>query len=170
MQQMPSAMGPEPSKPRAGRLLHPHRWLQGRHRAGEDGSAFSFGIRLLATVALTFALVGITGFVLVERNLAQRQIADFAAAQRADAKAFEREGTRATSTADGIGDIDRLLEGVSQRPGTREAFLIDKQHVIRAADNRALVGTTDADPRIDAALGTWDVVCRTRGRPHQGSS
>jgi hypothetical protein len=103
---------PGPTKSRVGRLLHPRRWFQGHHREADDGSAFAFGIRLLATVALTFALVGITGYVLLERNLAQRQITDYAAAQRADAKAFEREGTPATSTADGIGDIDRLLEGV----------------------------------------------------------
>jgi diguanylate cyclase (GGDEF)-like protein len=169
MQQMPPALAPEPSEPRAGRLLHPPRWLQGRHRAGEDGPAFAFGIRLLATVALTFALVGITGYVLLERNLAQRQITNYAAAQRADAKAFEREGTRATSTEDGIGDINRLLEGVSQRAGTREAFLIDKQHVIRAAGSGALVGTTDADPRIDAAVEHGTSYAGHEGNPIKDS-
>lgn len=100
------------SKSRVGRLPHPRGWFQRRHREADDGSAFAFGVRLLATVAVTFAVVGITGYVLLERNLAQRRITDYAAAQRADAKAFEREGTPATSTADGIGDIDRLLEGV----------------------------------------------------------
>jgi diguanylate cyclase (GGDEF)-like protein len=169
MQQMPPALAPEPSKPPGSRLLHSPRWLQKRHRVDEDGSAFAFGVRLLATVALTFALVGITGYVLVERNLAQRQITDFATAQRADAKAFEREGIRATSTADGIGDINRLLEGVAQRPGTREAFLIDKQHVIRAAGNGALVGTTDADPRIDAALEHGTSYAGHEGNPTKDS-
>jgi GGDEF domain-containing protein len=140
-----------PPKTVAGRVLHPRRWLLGR-RFGEDGSAFAFGMRLLATVALTFTLIGITGYVLLERSLAHRQISDYAAAQRADGRAFEDDSARAVGTADAIGDIDRFLDGVARRPGTREAFLIDQKHVIRAAANGALVGTTDSDTRIDTAL------------------
>jgi|HubBroStandDraft_2_1064218.scaffolds.fasta_scaffold00238_8 diguanylate cyclase (GGDEF)-like protein len=143
---------PQPSMLRSVRKLHPHRWLPGRRRMGEEGSAFAFGMRLLATVALAFALTGITGYVLLERNVAHQLIGDYAEGQRADARAFEREGSRATSTADGIGDIERLLEGVEQRPGTLAVSLIDQQHVIRAAGNRALVGRMEADARIVAAL------------------
>jgi diguanylate cyclase (GGDEF)-like protein len=152
MQETCPDTAPESRKVWSGWLLRPHRLLLERRRETDDGSAFAFGIRLFATVALTFALIGIAGYVLLERNLAQRQITDYAAAQRADAKALEREGARATNTADGIADIDRLLEGVAERPGTREAFLIDKHHVIRAAGDDRVVGTADADPRIDAAL------------------
>jgi diguanylate cyclase (GGDEF)-like protein len=104
------------------------------------------------TVALTLAVVGIAGYFVLERNLANRQIADYAAAQRADGQAFEDVGARATSPSDGVLDIDGLLDGVSRRPGTREAFLINEQHVITAAANEALVGTRDVDPRIAAAL------------------
>ena len=146
------AAASESLKPRAGQLRPPHRWLRDRRREGRDGAAFAFGVRLFATIALTLVLIGVAGYVLLERNLAQRQIADYAAAQRADATAFEGRGARATSTADGIADIARLLEGVQARPGTREALLIDSQHVVRAAGNDALLGTTDADPHIDAAL------------------
>src|SRR5450631_2193162 len=116
MQQIPSAMAPEPSRPRAGRLRDPRRWLQKRHPSGEDGSAYAFGIRLFATVALTFALGGVTSYVLLVRNLAQQQVAQYAAVQRADAKAFEGVGSRATSPTDAMLDINRLLEGTSQRP------------------------------------------------------
>ncbi|HTA12312.1 MAG TPA: bifunctional diguanylate cyclase/phosphodiesterase [Solirubrobacteraceae bacterium] len=104
------------------------------------------------TVVLTFVLVGVASYLALEQDLARRQISDYAASQRADGRAFEREGTRAVGTEDGILDIDRLLEGVGERAGTREAFLIDQRHVIRAASNSALVGTIDSDPRIDAAL------------------
>jgi len=152
MTQMPPRVPPEPSTLRSGRGLNPYRWLLARRHTREDGSAFGFGIRLFATVMLTFVLVGVTSYVLLERNLAHRQISDYAEGQRADAKAFEREGTRASSTADGIGDIERLLEGVEQRPGTLAVLLVDEQHVIRAAGDRSLVGRSYADPRIDAAL------------------
>jgi len=104
------------------------------------------------TVALTFALIGSASYVLLERSLARQEISSYAESQRADAKAFEREGARATSTADEIGNIDRLLEGVEQRPGTLAVLLIDRQHVVRAAGNAAQVGTAAADARIDAAL------------------
>ena len=114
--------------------------------------AFGFGARLVATVVLTFVVVGMTNYVLLERNLAHRQITDYASAQRADGLAFEREGARAVSTSDGMADIDRFLDGVAQRPGALEAFLIDGRHVIRAASNSALVGTHDIDAGLAAAL------------------
>jgi diguanylate cyclase (GGDEF)-like protein len=143
----------EPSMLRSGRVRHPYRWQLAQRHAGEDGSAFPFGVRLFASVVLAFALTGLTSYVLLERNLAHQQVSDYAEGQRADAEAFERESTRATDTADAIGDIERLLEGVEQRPGSLEVLLIDREHVIRAAGDRALVGRTEADARIDAALG-----------------
>jgi diguanylate cyclase (GGDEF)-like protein len=149
---MPPFMRLERSTRESARGLHPYRWLLARRCDGEDGSAFAFGIRLLATVMLTFALTGITSYILLERNMAHQLITDYAEGQRADTRAFELEGTRATSTADGIGDIDRLLEGVEQRPGTLAASLIDQQHIIRAAGNGVLVGRMEVDTRIKAAL------------------
>src|SRR5450755_422552 len=113
MGQIPAAMAPEPLRPRAGRLLHPGRWLQKRRPSGEDSLAYAFSIRLFATVALTFVLVGVTSYVLLVRNLAQQQVAQYAAVQRADAKAFEGVGSRATSPTDAMLDINRLLEGTS---------------------------------------------------------
>src|ERR1700730_1423956 len=136
----------------AGRLLHPSRWLGERHRADEQGSAFAFGIRLLASVVLTFALVGIGTFVLLERNLAQRQIDDYGAAQRADVKAFEAVAARASRPTEALEDIGVILDGVAKRPGTREAVLIDQHHAIVQALKDAQVGTTDSDRGIDAAL------------------
>jgi diguanylate cyclase (GGDEF)-like protein len=41
----------------------------------EDGSALAFAVRLLATVALTFALISVAGYLLLEGALAQRQVA-----------------------------------------------------------------------------------------------
>jgi len=147
-----SGAPPEPATLRSGGGLHPYRWLLARRDASRDGSALTFGIRLVVTVALTFALIGSASYVLLERSLARQEISSYAESQRADAKAFEREGARATSTADEIGNIDRLLEGVEQRPGTLAVLLIDRQHVVRAAGNAAQVGTAAADARIDAAL------------------
>ncbi|MCW3069270.1 MAG: hypothetical protein JWL67_1895, partial [Solirubrobacterales bacterium] len=44
--------------------------MLGRRAARGEGSTFAFGLRLLATVALAFGLVGFTGYVFLERNLA----------------------------------------------------------------------------------------------------
>ncbi|HXN39599.1 MAG TPA: bifunctional diguanylate cyclase/phosphodiesterase [Solirubrobacteraceae bacterium] len=141
-----------------------------RRDASRDGSALTFGIRLVVTVVFTFALIGGTSYVLLERSVAHQEISDYAEGQRADAKAFEREGTRAMSTADGIGDIERLLEGVEQRPGTLEVVLIDEQHVVRAAGNAAQVGTAASDARIDAALEQGSSYAgREGGRGKDGS-
>jgi diguanylate cyclase (GGDEF)-like protein len=152
MQHLRSAMTPEPSRPRLGRVLHPFRRLLAPRTARQESSAFAFGLRLLATVALAFALVGITGYVFLERNLANRQISGYAALLRADAKAFEQEAARAPSPAVALMQIDPLLDAVAHRPGTKEAVLIGAHHVIVQALNDARVGAQDGGPRIEAAL------------------
>src|SRR5580692_8974447 len=100
--------------------LHPRRWLAERRIARENGSAFGFAARLFVAIALTFALIGVVGYVLVDRNLEQRQIKDYAATQRADARGFEDVAARAAGPAETIGEIDRLLDAIARRPGTLE--------------------------------------------------
>jgi diguanylate cyclase (GGDEF)-like protein len=151
--QIPAATALDPSKPRFGRWLRVYRWLQRCHRAATQGSAVAFSGRLLATLLLTWVLVGVTAYVLLERNLAQRQIASYGAVQAADAKAFESLGSHASSTSEGILNVDRLIDGVASRPGALGAILVDQRGVIRAAHNDSLVGTADsANPNIKAAL------------------
>jgi diguanylate cyclase (GGDEF)-like protein len=160
MQHLPTAVGPQASRPGLGRLIRPHRWLPGARAAREDGSGLAFGLRLLATVVLACALVGITGYLFLERNLANRQISGYAAVLRADAKAFEQAGTQAGSPAKALIQIDPLLDAVAHRPGIKDAVLIGPRHVVVKSLNDAQVGTPDAGPRIEAAL--------TRGRSFAG--
>jgi diguanylate cyclase (GGDEF)-like protein len=154
MPEVDSSTVPAPPRFRNGlRLaLEPRRWLAERRIAGESDSAFGFGARLFAAVALTFALIGVIGYVLVDRNLEHRQIERYGAEVQADARGFEEVAARAATEAQASRDIDQLLEAVARRPGTLEALLIDQQHAIRAAGEDRLIGTTEADPRIDAAL------------------
>jgi diguanylate cyclase (GGDEF)-like protein len=133
-------------------VLDPRRWLAKRRIAGESDSAFGFGARMFAAVALTFALIGVVGYVLIDRNLEHRQTENYAAELRADAKGFEVDDLRAVSPAKTIRDIDQLLAAIARRPGTLEAALIDQRHVVRAAGEDRLIGTRYADPRIEAAL------------------
>ncbi len=132
--------------------LDPRRLVRGRLRARENDSAFGFGARLFAAVALTFVLIGVIGYVLVNRSLEHHQIENYAEAQRADARGFEDLAGRAASPAVAIAQIDRLLAASARRPGTLEALLVDQRHVIRAAGEDRLIGTRYADPRIEAAL------------------
>jgi diguanylate cyclase (GGDEF)-like protein len=152
VEQIPCAAAPEASKPGVRQLLNPLRRLRERRHARNDRSAFVFGARLVATVVLTFTLVGTTALVLLDRTLAHRQITNYASLQTADAKGFENEGADTASAVGAIGHIDQLLSVVAQRPGVREASLIDRRWVIRAAGYRALIGTKDVDLQIAAAL------------------
>jgi diguanylate cyclase (GGDEF)-like protein len=151
VQQIPSATAPDPPKLRSGRLLHAYRWLQGR-RAAPDGSSFAFGARLIAAVLVSAALIGITTYVVLERDLASQEITDQAAVQASDSRAFENIASRAKNTTDALHDIDAMLDSIAHRPGTREAILVDSHHVIKEAFNDAVVGTIDAGPRIGGAL------------------
>jgi diguanylate cyclase (GGDEF)-like protein len=142
------------SPPRNGlrRTLDPQRWLAERRVAGENGSAFGFGMRLFVAIALAFALIGVIGYVLVDRNLQRRQIDSYAAIQRADADGFEDEIAGTAGKTDVERQIEAQLRGVQRRPGTLETVLIDQQHIIRASGNGHLNGTRDSDPHINAAL------------------
>ena len=77
------------------RGLHPRRLAHARLRARENGSAFGFGVRLFGAIALTFTLIGVAGYVLIDRSLEHRQIENYAADLRADAQGFEAVGVRA---------------------------------------------------------------------------
>jgi diguanylate cyclase (GGDEF)-like protein len=152
---MPAHSSAQPNDPgRIGarlRALSP-RALIGRWRAPEDGSGLSFGVRLLVAVAATLALIGSAGYLALEHKLAHRQITDRAAAQRADARAFEFEAAHAPSKAAAVAEIDKFIDAVARRPGTREVLLIDPRSVIVASEHVRLVGTSDSDRAINGAL------------------
>jgi diguanylate cyclase (GGDEF)-like protein len=134
-------------------MLDPRRRLAERRIARENDSAFAFGARMFAAVALAFALLGALGYVLVDRNLEHHQIQTYAADQRADARSFEDVAGRAATPAGALLQVDRLLDAIARRPGTLEAVLVDRRHVVVAAGGGSRpIGTTDADPRIEAAL------------------
>jgi diguanylate cyclase (GGDEF)-like protein len=147
-------LGPDTSRLWDGlrRSLDLRRWRMGRRLVGENGTAFGFGTRLFATIALTFALIGVTGYVLIDRKLEHRQIENYAADQRVDAQGFEDQSAHAASRADAIREIDQLLDAIGRHSGTLETLLVDRQHVIRASGEDRLIGTKYADPRINAAL------------------
>jgi len=161
MGELPGPTALQPWTPRRSRLLDPRRWLRKRRRTGEDGSALAFSLRLFATVLLTFALVGIAGYLILEHSLAQRQIANYAASLRADAKSFERQDPEGANTpANAIRGVQRLLDAIAHQPSIREAVLIDSRHVVRAASDDAQIGTVDAAAPVHAAL--------QRGRSYSG--
>ncbi len=153
MRHQPRGIAVDSSSPRVGRLARLLGRLRRRHRAGEEPSAFAFGVRLFAALALTFTAVGITAYVLLERSVAQRQITDYAAAQRADARVFEAVGALSYSTTEAIQEIHAILDSVAKRPGTVKALLIDQHHVIRAEISWEHVGDpTVPEPTLDAAV------------------
>jgi diguanylate cyclase (GGDEF)-like protein len=128
------------------------RLLPERLRPREERSALRFGVRMVLAVAVTFLLIGVSGYLALEHELANRQIADFASSQRADARSFEAYAAHAPSRAVAITNIERLLDAVASRPGTLEATLITRHNVIVASANDATVGTLDSDRPIDATL------------------
>ena len=168
----PERASTDPPRPRGWlrRALAVRGALAARRVARENDSAFAFGARLFAAVALTFVLIGALGYVLVDHNLERRQIQIYAADQRADARGFEDVAGRAPTPAEAIARIDRLLDAIARRPGTLEAVLIDRRHTIVAAGGDRLLGTTYADPRIDAALEHGSSYAGREADPTKGPS
>jgi diguanylate cyclase (GGDEF)-like protein len=151
MQASPAPGALDASKP-SGALRHPHRWLASRRRSDERDASLAFAARLVTTVLLTFALIGVVGYLLEQRSLEQRQIADYAAVQQADAKGLEKVDDNAANRADAIRQIDQFMSIVEQRPGTVSAILVDPRHVVAASGTGALVGSTDHAKQIANTL------------------
>lgn len=129
-----------------------------RLHSGDGGSVFA--LRLLISFTVTLSLVGAAGYLLMNHELRSSVISQHAAAQQADARSFEATGAKVNRRL-AIREIDQLMDAIGRRPGTLETLLIDQQHIVRASPDERLVGTTDRDPQIDAAL--------TRGRSYSGN-
>jgi diguanylate cyclase (GGDEF)-like protein len=151
MHESPARGALDVSKPSGG-LRHPRRWLANHRLSDERDTTFAFGARLFGTVLLTFALIGVVGYVLEQRSLEQRQVADYAAVQQADAKGLETVDDSSPSRAAAIRQIDQFLSIVEQRPGTVSAILVDPHRVVAASGNGVLVGSIDDAEEIATAL------------------
>jgi diguanylate cyclase (GGDEF)-like protein len=160
MEDAATPVAPEAEAASGDHRFHPRRWPAELRRSRERETSFGFGARLFAAVVVTIGLIGATGYVLLERNLAQQQITHYAAAQRADARSFEEVAARAATPAQAIRRIDGFLDIVQKRPGTKEVVLVNPQQIVVASGIDSLEGTRDDAPRIDAALD--------RGTPYAG--
>ncbi len=136
----------------SGGLRHPSRWLAARRPIEEHDGSLAFGARLIVAVLLTFALIGVVGYVLEQRSLEQRQIADYAAVQQADAKGLEKVDDNAPNRIDAIRQLDQFMSIVEQRPGAASAILVDPRRTVTASARRDLVGSTDHARQIAITL------------------
>jgi diguanylate cyclase (GGDEF)-like protein len=126
--------------------------LGNRRFSQRDGSVFAFAGRLALALGITLVLIGAVTYLAIDHQLQRRTIDNYAEAQRADVKGFEDVITREAPAKSTIQQIDRLLDAVARRPGTIEALLIDQRHIVVGAGESGLVGNSDSDPRIEAAL------------------
>jgi diguanylate cyclase (GGDEF)-like protein len=110
-----------------------------------------FGLRLVATVVLTFVAIAAVGYTLLERELAHRQISELAAVQKADAGTIVQLGSSRTPRA-AFGQIGLVLHTIGGRPGMKEATLIAPDFRIFASASPHDVGAFDRDARIAAAI------------------
>jgi diguanylate cyclase (GGDEF)-like protein len=129
-----------------------YRWMQGIRASEGDGDRVAFALRLAVSFAMALLLVGVAGYVFMNRQLQASQIEQFAAAQRTDAKTFALFAEGSGSHAQTIARIDRVLQAARRQRGTLETLLIDQHNIVRASGKRRLVGSRDSDPRIEAAL------------------
>jgi diguanylate cyclase (GGDEF)-like protein len=121
-------------------------------RRGDHASTFGFTVRLCVAIALTFALLGTTGYVMISDQLQRRMLDSYAVEHRADADSFVHAHWRSRSAQDERREIEELLEAVASRPGVEEARLIDRSNIVVLAGSPAIVGERVSDPHIDAAL------------------
>jgi diguanylate cyclase (GGDEF)-like protein len=112
----------------------------------------SFAMRLIVAMVTTFAFVGAVSYALTSRLIERRIMASHVAEQRADASSIAAINRRFTDRKTILAEVDEVLDVVDRRPGTLETLLIDSGGVVRAAGGEGRIGTTDRDPRIDAAL------------------
>jgi diguanylate cyclase (GGDEF)-like protein len=112
----------------------------------------SIALRLMLAMVATVSFVGAAGYVLTSHIIEHRIVASHVAEQRADASSFVAMARAHTGRRQILEEVDELLDAVHRRPGTLETLLIDQRGIVQASGGEDLVGTSDRDARIDAAL------------------
>jgi diguanylate cyclase (GGDEF)-like protein len=123
-----------------------------RARFRDDASPFVFGVRLALAFALALALVGVIGYVLLDRQSEQRLIHVYGLEQRAQARSFEEIARRAPDKTALLREIGQVMAAVHADPDTRAVLLIDGDRIVRAAGEESALGKSETDARIEAAL------------------
>lgn len=120
-------------------------------REEPERSAPWFTLRLAAALALTLVAVAAVGYGQVTAGIERRMIQQEEVYQRAQAQAIEAvsEGRSADSVK---GQISSLVHAAAQRPGTRETLLVDTRLRVVDAHDARLIGRSERDPRVAAAL------------------
>jgi diguanylate cyclase (GGDEF)-like protein len=111
-----------------------------------------FGARLLLAVVVTLSAVGAAGYELMARELVKRQIADYAAAHKADVRSFEAVGRFDDTTTARVA-FDELTAAIARRDGALESLFINPDSVVVASGTSgSQIGHVHSDVRIAAAL------------------
>src|SRR3954464_4994482 len=85
-----------------------HGFRVGRHRAADHSSTFAFSVRLGVAITLTFALLGLTGYVMIGDQLQRRMLDNYAVEHRGDARAFSQADRRTRTVAGERREIGEL--------------------------------------------------------------
>jgi diguanylate cyclase (GGDEF)-like protein len=136
----PVSTAPAPRRPRR------------RRNAAGPTSTFSFTVRLSVAIAATFALLGITGYLMMSDQIADRLIATYAAEHRADATSFVAIDLRAPDSFEAHHDIAQMLGVIARRPGVAAAVLVNADGVVEASGDPTDLGRHEIDRRIETAL------------------
>ena len=129
-----------------------HRIRTGNGRA----TNWSFVARMMGAYALALLAVSAVGYQILNQRLQDSWIASYSQTQRADADTFDTYAIKGGSGS-WLPKVQQLLEAVQQRPGTVETKLIDRHGMIVSSGVPVLIGRSDVDARIRAALdrGRW---------------
>jgi diguanylate cyclase (GGDEF)-like protein len=127
-----------------------------RMRSGRiaDTTALGFASRLAVAVAVTFAVVGAAGYVVIVDELQDNYLARQAVAQRADVQRLEAVGRSPGAPARAADRIDDVLISIRGRPGTLDAQLLDRPRTSDGADTDARIGAALSQGRRYAGPST----------------
>jgi diguanylate cyclase (GGDEF)-like protein len=128
------------------------RWAGDRSAGGVAVGGSRFALRLALSFAATLLVVGVAGYLYLDRELRASQIKNLAAAQRSDGKTFELYGARSRTRAQAIARIAQVMDDLSRREGTLEVLLIGPDGAVRASGTDTPVGARGTDVHIRAAL------------------
>jgi diguanylate cyclase (GGDEF)-like protein len=118
----------------------------------EERAARRFRVRLIGTIGLTLAVMGVVSYKSMAHELRTQLLRTYSAEHKADAQNIGLVATRTRGKTETFSEIQEMLDEIARRPNVVETLLIDRRGVVQASADRALIGSTDSDDRIEAAL------------------
>lgn len=113
-----------------------------------------FSLRLIASLVLTFLVLGAGQMLLAAHDLEERMVEARVATATADAQAVREAYTGGRADERPLDEVGEVLQAIAGRPGVHRVRLVDSAGLVVVSSDPAEVGQRHMSATVEGVLGT----------------